>query len=42
MNWQRCVRCGVYFDQPNNLATAELCPDCWKYLPHYRLKGGSI
>lgn len=42
MNWQRCVRCNVYFDQPNYLATAELCPDCWKYLPHYRLKDGSI
>jgi len=37
MNWQKCVRCNVYFDQPNYLATAELCPDCWKYLPHYRL-----
>ena len=32
----------MYFDQPNYLATAELCPDCWKYLPHYRLKDGSI
>ena len=37
MNWHQCVRCGVYFDQPNYLATAQLCPDCWKYLPHYRL-----
>ena len=38
MNWQKCIRCSVYFDQPNYLATAELCPDCWKFLPHYRMK----
>ena len=42
MNWQKCIRCNIYFDQPNYLAMAELCPDCWKYLPHYRLKDGSI
>ena len=42
MNWQKCVRCNVYFDQPNYLATAELCPDCWKFLPHYKLTKGSI
>ena len=36
MNWQKCVRCNIYFDQPNYLATASLCPDCWKFLPHYK------
>jgi len=37
MKWQRCVRCGVYYNQDNPLDTAQLCPDCWKALPHFKL-----
>jgi len=45
MHWQKCVRCGVYFDKQSQEAirrTAGLCPDCWKFLPHYRLTKGAI
>ena len=45
MYWQKCARCGVYYDIQARLTarrTAELCPKCWKYLPHYRLTKGAI
>ena len=37
MKWQRCLRCGVYYNQENPFDTAELCPDCWKALPHFKI-----
>ncbi len=41
MHWQKCVRCGVHY-QPVKIQTAGLCPECWKFLPHYRLTKGAI
>ena len=37
MMWQRWIKCGVYYTQDNPLDTAQLCPDCWKALPHFKV-----
>ena len=42
MHWQKCARCGVHYQPVQRLDTAKLCPECWKFLPHYRLTKGAI
>ena len=36
MMWNKCIRCNVYYDQLNPRDNANLCPDCWIALPHYK------